>query len=214
MRGEWSGKVRSTPTPYEMRRTVNEARAPSPRFLMTLPSTPCARPCAPSPSFTCTRPVSPGPNPWRSFRSCAASTSRIASMTRIPFSLERGGLELLGRLAALESFHDRALLGREPRGLQQVRARPPRPPQRLHAAPARDARVVPRQEHRRHARAPELLGPRVLRRLEEPARERLALRGALRAEHAPPEPRARAGHHQRRQPAARQHGAAHRGPPG
>jgi len=30
-RGEWTGNVRSTPTPYDTRRTVNVARAPSPR---------------------------------------------------------------------------------------------------------------------------------------------------------------------------------------
>ena len=47
-------------------------------------------------------------------------------------------------------------------------------------APARDARVVARQQNRRHSRALELLGPRVLRRLQQPARERLALGRAFR----------------------------------
>src|SRR3990172_3335192 len=176
MRGECSGNVRSTPTPYEMRRTVKDARTLSPRFRMTMPSKSCVRSFSPSTTLTCTRTVSPGPNPPRSFLNCAASTSRIASMTFVPLSLAfltRGRLDLLRRLAALEPVHELPLLGREPGALERPRARPPRPPQRLHAAPARDARVVAGQEHRRNARAPELLGPRVLPRLQQPRRERL-----------------------------------------
>ena len=54
-------------------------------------------------------------------------------------------------------------------------------------------------------RAPaELLGPRVLRRLQQPAGERLALRRALAPEHARQQPRHRVGDHQRRQLAAGQ----------
>src|SRR3990172_6929005 len=178
MRGECSGNVRSTPTPYEMRRTVKDARTLSPRFRMTMLSKSCVRSFSPSTTLTCTRTVSPWPNPPRSFLNCAASTSRIASITFLPLSFP-------------------------------FLTPPPRPPRRLPAAPARDARVVAGQEHRRNARAPELFGPRVLRRLEQPRRERLAPDRALGPEHAGQQARHRVRHHERRQLAARQHVVAH-----
>src|SRR5216684_3365040 len=165
MRGECNGKVRSTPTPYEMRRTVNEARPPSPRRRITMPSKTCNRSFSPSTTLTCTRTVSPGANPARSFLSCAASTSRIASITHSPFletlidsprpagpqprdslrlalPLRSRVVELLRRFPAFESLHQLALVGRQPRRRQEVRTFAPREPDRLHTAPARDARVV------------------------------------------------------------------------
>ena len=36
--GEWSGNVRSTPTPNDCLRTVNVSRTPAPWRLMTVPS--------------------------------------------------------------------------------------------------------------------------------------------------------------------------------
>src|SRR5204863_4511 len=150
-------------TPYEMRRTVKDARPPSPRLRMTMPSKSCVRSFSPSITRTCTRTVSPGTKPWRSFLSCPASTSRIASMTVV--------LQIVGSRPPFESLHQRPLVRRQPRLREEVRPPSPRQPQRLSPPPPRDARVIARQQHRGHARAQELLGPRVLRRLQEPARE-------------------------------------------
>src|SRR3989454_9880515 len=176
-----------------MRRTVNDARAPSPRRRMTMPSKSCVRSFSPSTTLTYTRTVSPAPNPSRSFLICPASTNRIASMRWFPFlltphsssgsthhgssagfagAIEPGGrfrkesVDLLRRLPALESFDDLPLVGCQVRALQELRPCPPRDPQRLHAPPPRDPRVIAGAEHRRDARAAELLGPRVLRRLQ------------------------------------------------
>src|SRR5258706_338443 len=92
-----------------MRRTVKEARAPSPRLRITTPSKSCVRSFSPSTTLTCTRTVSPGPNPSRSFLSCPASIKRIASMTS-SLSLWRPSRSLRS-FAALESFHQRPVLG-------------------------------------------------------------------------------------------------------
>src|SRR5262249_37020049 len=152
-----------------MRRTVKEARPPSPRLRMTTPSNACSRSFSPSMTFTCTRTVSPGAKPLRSFLSCPASTSRIASMRRpLPRSL-------LGREAPLEPLYHLSILGSELRRVEQAGPRPPRAVQRLRPPPARDARVVAGEQHRRHPLAAELFGPRVLRRLQQPVLERLAL---------------------------------------
>src|SRR5260370_20218124 len=191
-----------------MRRTVKEARAPSPRLRITTPSKSCVRSFSPSTTLTCTRTVSPGPNPSRSFLSCPASTKRIASMTS-SLSLWRP-TRLLRSLAALESFHQLPVLGGQVGLRQQVRPRAPRPPQRLRPAPPRDARVVAGQQHRGHVGAAKRLGPRVLRRLQQPARERLPLAPALAAQHARTEPDDRVGHNEGPQLSAREHVVADR----
>src|SRR5947207_1237726 len=135
-----------------MRRTVNDARAPSPRRRMTMPSKSCVRSFSPSTTLTSTRTVSPGPNPSRSFLICPASTKRIASMTS-SLSLGCGGVDLLRRLPTLESFDEPPLVGCQIRVLQEVRPGPPRDPERLHPPPPRDPRVIPGAEHRRDAGA-------------------------------------------------------------
>src|SRR5712691_9629431 len=147
-----------------MRRTVNDARMPSPRRRMTTPSNACVRSFSPSTTLTCTRTVSPGANALRSFLICPASTNRIASMTVVP-SL---AAPLLRLLTAFESFQQLAIIRRQLGVRQQIGARPPRQPQRLAPAPTRDARVIAGQQHRRHPRAKELFRARVLRRLQEP----------------------------------------------
>src|SRR5258706_13082910 len=129
---------------------------------------------------TCTRTVSPGTKPWRSFLRCPASTSRIASMTV--------ALQIVGGVSPFESLYEIPLIVRQPRLRKEVGAAPPRQPQRLPAAPSRDPRVIAGQQHRGYPRSQELLGPRVLRRLEQPTRERLARRRALAPEHARQQP--------------------------
>src|SRR5438874_11032503 len=174
-----------------MRRTVNEARAPSPRLRMTVPSKICVRSFSPSMTFTCTRTWSPGSNPCRSFLSCAASTMRIASMTFVPLC-SRGRRR---RLSALEPLDQPPLLVRQTRLREELGAPPPRPPQGLLPPPARHACVVAGQQHLRHPRAPKLFGPRILRRLQQPRRDRLALGGAFPASTARHQ-----AHHPIRQP--------------
>ena len=65
--------------------------------------------------------------------------------------------------------------------------------------------VIARQQHLGHRRAAKHLGPRVLRVLEQPPRERIARGRVLVAQHAGQQPRHRVGHHQRGQLAAGQH---------
>src|SRR3989449_4597431 len=151
-----------------MRRTVNEARAPSPRLRRTVPSKLGVRSFPPSMPFTCTRPWSPGSNPWRSFWSCDASTMRIASMPFVPLC-SRGRRR---RLSALELLDQPPLFVRQARRREELGAPPPRQPQGLLAPPARHARVVAGQQHLRHPRAAKLLGARVLRRLHDSPRQR------------------------------------------
>ncbi len=57
--GEWSGNVRSTPTPNDCFRTVNVSRAPEPCRLMTMPSNTWTRRRWPSITWKWTRTVSP-----------------------------------------------------------------------------------------------------------------------------------------------------------
>src|SRR3989442_15970563 len=174
-----------------MRRTVNEARGPSPRLRMTVPSKICVRSFSPSMTFTCTRTWSPGSKPWRSFLSCAASTMRIASMTFAPLC-SRGRRR---RLSALELLDQPPLLVRQARLREELGAPPPRQPQGLLAPPARHARVVAGQQHLRHPRAAKLLGARVLRRLQHSRPERLPPGGAPAAPPAPQQARHPLAHH-------------------
>src|SRR5579859_6705681 len=84
MRGEWSGKVRSTPTPWEIRRTVNAARSPPPRRPITVPSNAWRRSRPPSATFMCTRTVSPAANGGSSVFICWRSIATILSITQTP----------------------------------------------------------------------------------------------------------------------------------
>ena len=57
--GEWTGKMRSTPTPFEILRTVNVSDTPAPRRAMQTPSKAWRRSLSPSRTRTFTRSVSP-----------------------------------------------------------------------------------------------------------------------------------------------------------
>src|SRR5947207_5070357 len=161
-----------------MRRTVNDAPAPSPRLRITTPSKACSRSFSPSMTFTETRTVSPGSNAPRSFFSSPASTIRMASITV-------SSLVKIGRLLAAlsQAVHPLLLFRGQVRRLQQVRPPLPRAPHRHEPAPARDAAVIARQQHLGRAEAAEHLGTRVLRMLEQPARERVPVGRLLLAEH-------------------------------
>src|SRR5256885_3840166 len=82
--GECSGKIRSTPTPAEIFRTVKVSLMPAPRRAMHTPSNACSRSLSPSRTRTITRTVSPGANAgrfvFRPSRSIALSRSITCSL--------------------------------------------------------------------------------------------------------------------------------------
>src|SRR6476620_7337090 len=89
--GEWTGKVRSTPTPNDCLRTVNVSRTPAPWRLITIPSKTCTRRRWPSITWKCTRTLSPALNGGRSLRSWRCSRLSITRfMKRGPAG--RGGM--------------------------------------------------------------------------------------------------------------------------
>src|SRR3712207_4815651 len=151
MLGEWTGKVRSTPTPKETLRTVNVSRRPPPWRRRTKPWKTWIRSRLPSTTRTCTLTVSPGRKSGRSSRICARSTtSVICMMDEAPWkagcakgqhnatrALSEGN-RLRGRLPLLAG-----LLG----PFQQVRAEAAGPLQRLGAPPALDGAVVAGPQH-------------------------------------------------------------------
>src|SRR6058998_803643 len=87
MRGECTGKMRSTPTPYDVLRTVNVSRLAPPLRPMTVPSKTWMRSLSPSTTRTCTRTVSPGLKGGTSLRSCSASMRSMGFIGQEPFLL-------------------------------------------------------------------------------------------------------------------------------
>src|SRR2546428_7339848 len=87
MRGECTGKVRSTPTPYDVLRTVKVSRLAPPLRPMTVPSKTWMRSLSPSTTRTCTRTVSPGLKGGTSLRSCSASMRSMGFIGQEPFLL-------------------------------------------------------------------------------------------------------------------------------
>src|SRR6266545_1630449 len=75
--GEWSGNVRSTPTPKDCLRTVKVSRAPAPWRFRTMPSKTWIRCLWPSITLKCTRTVSPALNRGMSSRNWARSSVSI-----------------------------------------------------------------------------------------------------------------------------------------
>src|SRR6266702_1784839 len=80
--GEWSGNVRSTPTPNDCFRTVNVSRTPAPWRLMTMPSKTCTRDREPSMTRKWTRTLSPALNLGRPLRSWRCSMVPMAFITK------------------------------------------------------------------------------------------------------------------------------------
>src|ERR1043165_2712544 len=186
--GECSGKIRSTPWPKDTFRTVKLARAPPRCSPMMIPSKIWMRSLSPSRTLTCTRTVSPDFMAGRS-ASCGFSTSSIAPIFQL-----------------LQDFF---LFIVQIRRVQQVGSARQRALERLALPPPLDVPMVPRQQHVGH---PELLpflpaadrrGPRVLRQVQQSARERIFRHRPLVADDARHEPRDRIENHQRRQLAAR-----------
>src|SRR6185436_20736690 len=163
MSGECVWKVRSTPSPEEILRTMNEELRPLLRLAMTMPSNACERLRSPSTTLTLTITVSPGAKSGTSFFSrLISSCSRvlIRSIASPRLFLPEFLQQLLFFLAQLPCF-------------QQLRPSQPGSAQRLLQPPAPDVLVVPGHQHLRHLHARIRLGPRVLRAVEQPVGERL-----------------------------------------
>src|SRR6516164_7097560 len=141
------------------------------------------RSLSPSRTFTCTRTVSPDFIGGRSVN-CDFSTSSIAPMSQL---LQQFFLFIIENSVA-----------------QQIRASFERSNQRRPLPPPPNLGVVARQQYIRHAEAADLRRPRELRKVEQPAAERLLRDRLLVADHAANEPGDRVEDHHRRQLAARQ----------
>src|SRR5687767_13187187 len=169
MSGEWVWKVRSTPSPEEILRTMKEEFSPRLRLAMTMPSKACTRFLSPSTTLTLTTTVSPGEKSGtlrarRLISSC--SMVRIRSMC---FSAPVFLLELLQQPSFVFAQAARA---------DQIGPPQPGPAQRLLQPPAPDVLVVPREQDLGHPRAGVRLRPRVLRAVEQPVGKRLLERRA------------------------------------
>src|SRR5690606_9870160 len=174
MRGENSGKTRSTPSPYDSLRTVNDELRPAFLRAMHTPSKAWMRSREPSTTLTLTRSVSPGANsgtslPPVSLAICSLSNCWITLIVRI----------LLPNAAILRSalgpFAARPQIGPPLAGDLFGPGQTPGP----------DTLMVPRQQHLRHRplRAPPVapdLRPGVVRIFEQPLLEAfLAQRGGV-----------------------------------
>ena len=163
MIGECSGKMRSTPWPNDTLRTVNDARAPPRCMPMTMPSKTWMRSLSPSRTFTCTRTVSPDFIAGRSV-SCAFSTISIALMRPLPSS----------RSAQQSIAADIPLLVVERRAAPAGPAAAPASARAPRACATAGSRAwCPDSSTSGTVMPPELRRPRVVRVVEQPARERI-----------------------------------------
>src|SRR2546426_10299479 len=130
MRGECTRKLRSTPTPWAIRRTVKASLAPLPRQPMTMPSKIWIRSRVPSTTLACTLTVSPGIKVGTFLRWDSASS----------------------RLMTLDTaYKDITLDPRLPPLVEQVRTATAGPFGGLGATPALGLRRVARPQHPRNA---------------------------------------------------------------
>src|SRR5207245_10894361 len=125
MRGECTRKLRSTPTPWAIRRTVKASFVPLPRHPMTMPSKIWIRSRVPSTTLACTLTVSPGIKVGTFLRWDSASS----------------------RLMTLDTAYKDITPDPElPPVVEQVRAAAAGPFRGLGSAPALDLRVVARAQ--------------------------------------------------------------------
>src|SRR5439155_7560804 len=180
--GECSGKIRSTPTPAEIFRTVKVALIPPPRRAMHTPSNACSRSLSPSRTRTITRTVSPGSKAVRFVLSPSRSIARNRSIPSP--SILVSGPQIWPPLA-------RQSLG-------------------FGRAPPRDLLVIAAQQYRRHIHSAIARRPRVAGRREEPVVVRVCRGRLVVAERAGQQAHHRIEHAQRGRLATRQHEIADR----
>src|SRR5579859_4846658 len=130
--GLWVWKVRSTPSPWEILRTVNEEFRPRFFMAMTRPSKACRRSRSPSFTLTCTITVSPGSKAGIFFN-CASSTAWIILFMTAYLCLKQLSIFLVFADEVLEQL---LLFRAQLQSFQQVRTPEPRPSQHLLHAPA------------------------------------------------------------------------------
>src|SRR3989449_6759402 len=103
--GECSGKIRSTPTPAEILRTVNVSLMPPPRRAMQMPSNAWRRSFSPSRTRTITRTVSPGAKAGMSVFRPSRSTALSFSIIYSPCFNQISGLRSRVRRSACAARH-------------------------------------------------------------------------------------------------------------
>src|SRR5262245_41446390 len=185
--------TRSTPSPCDTLRTVNELLSPRLRSAMTTPSYACTRSRSPSRTLTCTTTVSPGPRSGTlRFMERDSSSCMILFMVRFPMSVPVPIPSSARRLDAGRPaifLEQRALVLRQAAAREQVGTLLPGPSQRLHQPPAPDRGMVASEQHRRHRPPVPDLRPRVVRPVEQPVAERILGRRLRVAQNAGQQPR-------------------------
>src|SRR5438876_9750696 len=166
MLGLCSGKIRSTPTPRLILRTVKVSESPAPRRPATMPWKIWERSFSPSITRTCTLTVSPGRKSEKSFLRCGLSTDFTRSMG---LTSSRSGLVLAADLRKQALLFLGQFLF-----LEQILASLERPPQRFLPAMPLDQGVVAREQHLRHLHAAIFGRTGIVRAVEAPLVEGIA----------------------------------------
>src|SRR5688572_5263618 len=166
--GLWLWNVRSTPSPCEILRTVNEEFRPRLLLAMTTPSNACARSRSPSVTLTCTTTVSPGLKSGilRVARAFSSSKMMLLAMS-VTFAFSEKFIQEFRRIR------------RQATPRNQIRPAHPGARDRLLQPPALNVSVVPALQNFGHRPAFELHRPRVVRPVEQTLIERLFDRRAL-----------------------------------
>src|SRR4051812_16308129 len=211
MIGEWTGNVRSTPTPKLSLRTVKVSRTPLPWRRITTPWNTWMRSRVPSTTRTWTLTVSPGLKAGTSSRRLPRSTRSVGFMARQAPQVGGPGRSRLARGRAIVGVDPllrqqaSLLVGEAAATFHQVRAVVHGPEQRLGPPPAGDATVVAGPQDLGNLVAPEVGGAGVLGVLEEAVAERLVLGARLVAHDARQQAADRLEHDHRRHLAPAQH---------
>src|SRR5690606_17938393 len=194
-------KVRSTPTPWEILRTVKAEPRPRLRLPMTTPSKACRRSRSPSWMRTCTTTVSPGPNSGTLVFICACSifwmilllllmsccsAPQIVNLLFVNCPFLNGGfrgscrpsnlfvVRLVPALVLADVLLQQSLLLRaQLQALQQVGPLAPGNTQALLQPPACDPCVVAAEQDLWHPTAFEHFRPRVVRVVQKALGERI-----------------------------------------
>src|SRR5580704_7727458 len=136
MAGLCDWNTRSTPSPWEILRTVNEELSPRLLRAITTPSYACTRSRSPSTTLTCTTTVSPGLN------SGTLRVMRRLSRSWIILFMSLTSILFRGRSGGRQLIQYARLLGRELPRRNQVGPAALRPLDRALQAPAADAGMV------------------------------------------------------------------------
>src|SRR5580700_2914908 len=175
---ESMGKMRSTPWPKLILRTVKLGCAPRVRE-MTTPSNACKRSFSPSLIFTSTFTVSPGPNFGMSVRrDFASSFSIIGLRITFPSLILSVVPDILVPLNLVQHF---LVFPRQPHPFQQIRPVPQCLCQRRLPPPVPDLLVVAVHQNFRHRHPAKFRRPRVMRIIQQSRRTARRTRSLVRS---------------------------------